>query len=359
MDRERRVLELARRIVYPGKRTGSRTMYCCFFLSLVIHTLFLLYAGQPTSQQCLERRIKVELVPMKPPPVKIPASIMAAVIASVPVRASASIKIPAPKASVHRMAHLSPSPGPLKDTSHSKDTFHSNGIPHSVPQPVSQVPQTQEVRIPTEHQNPEPVFPYPKIVPLAKPSKPLTEQKATAEADDRSDDRSQERTAGEISTPPADSPGPSDGASDAGMAGQVAGAAGAGAAGKAKRVSLSYNLPSSANIKAASGHVDPALAAYQGYQEAIRRRIERHKRFPLLATERGWEGIVKVRFLLRRDGRVEQVSVTRSSAFALLDKAAMRAVEGGAPFPPFPESIRKSSLWFEVPLVFELREGAG
>lgn len=99
--------------------------------------------------------------------------------------------------------------------------------------------------------------------------------------------------------------------------------------------------------------VDQALA----YQGIIHRHIEEHKRFPLLAIKMGWEGNVGVRFLIRRDGQVEQVKVTSSSRIALLDKAGVDAINNGNPFPPFPKSITADSLLFEVTVSFELRKG--
>ncbi|MEW6378269.1 MAG: energy transducer TonB [bacterium] len=91
------------------------------------------------------------------------------------------------------------------------------------------------------------------------------------------------------------------------------------------------------------------------YQSIIHRHIDSRKRFPSLAARKGWEGNVSIRFLLHRDGQVEQIQITRSSRIALLDEAAIAAVKNGNPFPPFPSGIQESSIWFEVTLNFELR----
>ena len=313
--REIRILRLARGIACLGKKTGSRAIYCSFLFSLVIHTLFLLYAGQPTSRQCLDRRIKVDLVPLKAP---------------------------------------SPSPQtPIEDTSQPKDIprpyyVRSKGIPHQ----STQSSQAKRVRIPTECQNLKPVFSPPQTVPLEKP---LADQETTDKADhaDKADkaDKAQERAAEGIFIPSSDSLGPH----VANVAAQVA-----DAAAQVKEILLSNNLPM--KIKAGSDHLDPALD-YQSDQELIRRyqkaiylRIKHHQKFPSQARKKGWEGSVSVKFIVHRDGRVEEVKVTRSSAIALFDEAAIHAVKDGNPFPPFPEGIRESSLLFEVPLGFELRD---
>ena len=125
----------------------------------------------------------------------------------------------------------------------------------------------------------------------------------------------------------------------------------ADAAGQVKGIPTPANFP----LKAGSGRFDPSLA----YQKALCERIEHHKSFPFQARRKGWEGSVIVRFLVHRDGHVEHIEVISSSAIALLDEAAIRAVKEGNPFPPFPEGMRKPSLWFKVQLVFVLQEGSG
>lgn len=106
-------------------------------------------------------------------------------------------------------------------------------------------------------------------------------------------------------------------------------------------------------IKVAYDTYDQTLA----YQGAIRRHIEKNKRYPPFAVKKGLEGSVDVRFLLYRDGLAEQVEIAKSSQITLLDEAALRAVREGNPFPPFPESISHNSMVIEVTLNFELRRG--
>jgi protein TonB len=91
------------------------------------------------------------------------------------------------------------------------------------------------------------------------------------------------------------------------------------------------------------------------YKVIIHQHIESHKRYPTLAARRGWEGNVSLRFLLHRNGQVEQIQIAQSSKVPLLDEAAKLAVQTGNPFPPFPEGIKEASLWIEVTVNFELR----
>jgi TonB family protein len=93
------------------------------------------------------------------------------------------------------------------------------------------------------------------------------------------------------------------------------------------------------------------------YKGIIHQHIESHKRYPTLAARKGLEGNVHLRFLLHRNGQVEQIQITSASKVPLLDEAAKMAVQTGNPFPPFPEGIKEASLWIDVTVNFELRRG--
>lgn len=108
-----------------------------------------------------------------------------------------------------------------------------------------------------------------------------------------------------------------------------------------------------AKIAPDSDSFDQVLA----YQGLIRRHIERHKSFPPLAVKRGMEGRVGIRFLIRRNGQVENIEVTKSSRFPILDDAAVSAVNKGVPFPPFPDGISYDHMIIEITLIFELMKG--
>jgi len=73
----------------------------------------------------------------------------------------------------------------------------------------------------------------------------------------------------------------------------------------------------------------------------IRRKIQKHLRYPAMAMRLGWQGRVTLRLILQKDGNVEGISVTQSSGFNILDENAKKTVEKAAPFspPPFPLEI--------------------
>jgi TonB family protein len=79
----------------------------------------------------------------------------------------------------------------------------------------------------------------------------------------------------------------------------------------------------------------------------IRERIQAAVVFPPLARMRRLEGVAQVRFEIAADGRPREIAVADSTGHAILDRAALAAVEAAAPLP-----------WvyglLEVPVRFEL-----
>jgi protein TonB len=56
--------------------------------------------------------------------------------------------------------------------------------------------------------------------------------------------------------------------------------------------------------------------------------------YPPSARRSGIEGIVKVSFRIRADGKAEDIKVSKSSGFDILDEAAVKAVKKGTHYPP-------------------------
>ena len=75
--------------------------------------------------------------------------------------------------------------------------------------------------------------------------------------------------------------------------------------------------------------------------------------YPKLARDHGWEGLVLLRVLVRVDGTVEQVDVTRSSGRAILDEEVLRTVRR---WRFLPARIGRMALtsWVRVPIRFQL-----
>ncbi len=95
-------------------------------------------------------------------------------------------------------------------------------------------------------------------------------------------------------------------------------------------------------------------SVYHKYQEEVRKKIESHREYPGLARRMGLEGIVRVQFVIEKDGHLKKVEVEKTSGSRFLDDAAKKAVEKSAPFPPFPSEIPESSLTFSLSFRFSL-----
>ncbi len=91
-----------------------------------------------------------------------------------------------------------------------------------------------------------------------------------------------------------------------------------------------------------------AAVATDALMRQIRARIEAAVAYPAAARRRSLEGSAGVRFRVASDGRPYDIELGRSSGHSLLDRAAVRAVNAGAPFPPLDGPI-------SVPISFRLK----
>ena len=65
----------------------------------------------------------------------------------------------------------------------------------------------------------------------------------------------------------------------------------------------------------------------------IRERIQAAVAYPPLARMRRLEGVAQVRFEIAADGRPRELALAGSTGHAILDRAALAAVEASAPLP--------------------------
>ncbi|HES76591.1 MAG TPA: energy transducer TonB [bacterium] len=96
------------------------------------------------------------------------------------------------------------------------------------------------------------------------------------------------------------------------------------------------------------------VAAEESYKTLIRNRVDARKTYPRLSRRMGEEGKVLVEFRLGSNGEILHVRVKEGSGSERLDEAALLAVREAAPFPPFPEGVKRQSWEFTLPLSFSL-----
>ncbi|MCL6622711.1 MAG: energy transducer TonB [Syntrophobacterales bacterium] len=99
-----------------------------------------------------------------------------------------------------------------------------------------------------------------------------------------------------------------------------------------------------------SGSGNPLAA----YLQEVRRLLERHKDYPLLARQLHLEGVAVVQFTIAEDGCLENAGLKRSSGHELLDRAAQETVRRVGRFPPLPPGLGRERLALAIPISFRL-----
>lgn len=116
---------------------------------------------------------------------------------------------------------------------------------------------------------------------------------------------------------------------------------------------------------AAAAGGEAAMAAPEGldadgvraYRIDLARGARAHKRYPLLARERGWTGTVEVEVEVSRQGLARHIQLARSSGHDILDREALAMMSRAAGVAALPESLRGRAFSVRLPVVFDLEEG--
>ncbi len=90
------------------------------------------------------------------------------------------------------------------------------------------------------------------------------------------------------------------------------------------------------------------------YGNLLGRSIARHKQYPRIAQQRGYEGDVLLDLKLDGNGNVLSAKIKESSGYESLDKQALEMLRKAAPFPAPPESLRNRTFNITVPVSFKL-----
>ncbi|MBS0219690.1 MAG: TonB family protein [Proteobacteria bacterium] len=100
---------------------------------------------------------------------------------------------------------------------------------------------------------------------------------------------------------------------------------------------------------------DPPSASLPTWQALLMRHLQRYKRYPSDAQRNHQEGVVYVRFVLSRDGRVLMSRLERTSGIASLDQEGIDLLQRAQPMPPFPPDQPGETMELVVPIQFFLR----
>jgi protein TonB len=95
-------------------------------------------------------------------------------------------------------------------------------------------------------------------------------------------------------------------------------------------------------------------AAQQSYFSMLAALLAKHKQYPIASRRRGEEGIVKLFFIVDREGKVLDFRITESSGSKRLDDAVIKMLKKADPLPAFPADMLQQQLEINVPIAFQL-----
>lgn len=90
------------------------------------------------------------------------------------------------------------------------------------------------------------------------------------------------------------------------------------------------------------------------YLDAVRRWVQRYRKYPEEAVKQKQEGVVQLGFKFTRDGTVIDAWIEKSSGFPLLDQAALNMIHAASPIPKVPDRYKGDTLTLVMPENFRI-----
>jgi len=91
------------------------------------------------------------------------------------------------------------------------------------------------------------------------------------------------------------------------------------------------------------------------YKDAIKQKIESHRRYPRSARKHKLGGNATLEFIVMSSGNAHSVKLLHSSGYVVLDDKAVAMVKRASPFPPIPTKFKLSEFRMEVTIIFNLQ----
>lgn len=95
--------------------------------------------------------------------------------------------------------------------------------------------------------------------------------------------------------------------------------------------------------------------ALPNWKSRLLARLERYKRYPPEAQQRGEEGVAQLAFSIDRSGGVHNARIVHSSGSPLLDRATLALVQRAQPLPPPPADLGGGRISIVVPIRYNIR----
>jgi protein TonB len=83
---------------------------------------------------------------------------------------------------------------------------------------------------------------------------------------------------------------------------------------------------------------------HRGYMRMLKEKIESIWRYPKEAARLGMSGDLYIKFSIKKDGKLGEIDLLRTSGYKDLDEAAMKALKDAEPFWPLPADWEKEDL---------------
>lgn len=93
---------------------------------------------------------------------------------------------------------------------------------------------------------------------------------------------------------------------------------------------------------------------YYSYMQRLKDKIEGIWRYPPEAAEKGIYGDLYIRFTIKKNGRLGNIELLRTSGYRDLDEAAMKALRDAEPFWPLPDEWKKEDLIITGHFIYSL-----
>lgn len=101
-----------------------------------------------------------------------------------------------------------------------------------------------------------------------------------------------------------------------------------------------------------------AARLLNGYGQRLSELFSRQQQYPRLAAQRGWEGEVRLRLSVARQGQLAAVRLESSSGFNVLDQHALAMIEQLQQLPAPPAELDLNEVEVVVPVHYKLRKPA-
>jgi pilus assembly protein CpaC len=92
--------------------------------------------------------------------------------------------------------------------------------------------------------------------------------------------------------------------------------------------------------------------AVLSYMRNVQLKISQGVSYPYEALQKNWEGTVKLRLRILRDGSLADCDLLESSGHDIFDSNALSTAKTIAPFFPFPAEIKQEDMVVTVPIVY-------